>query len=623
MADAPDLALDDVNIPELKAYPADTSVKLHGPPGTGKTTVAAARVAKLIAEYGYSINDVVWITYRKSLAMETLRRLSAWGVVEDRALSDPGSGSTRYIATAHAVANRVVGGAGEPVGYGDKRRFCENRNLQFKKSTPWDQPPGRLLFDVFDYAAKNRLDPTVTADLRTIPATQDLREKYRGSIPRAYRDWNAYKQKENKIDFWEMLAAPLDEGVTPGKPILVVDEYHDAYPLMAELVEAWANTAEIVIVAGDPHQVVNTFDGADPEFYRRMDYPEILLPRTYRVPREHWGPATGLLANAHEPPGVDLDSAGYFEVTLSPTFDHSQADGWTVPSPVDEHSPAWIVDKYGEDTMLLTRTTHQLDGVARALEKAGILFEVPSSSDVTGWGRGYTGMNARTAVYNALQKLTRFEPATFDDPQSGQSRFGSGDGPDPAKTILEPEEAAHLLDRSKAKYLTEPRSKITDTAESWLVAEEPVSAADLSLLVTLEFWGTYTHGSRSTHYLNKSGRLSRHFDQRDFEALTKTLQRYRSPVGASVATKVYTIHASKGNEADTVAVYDGITKRIRKAMDRDPSERRNEWRTWYVALTRAKTNLIVLKDGFAFTERFLPRGRALLADARATAEAKA
>jgi DNA helicase-2/ATP-dependent DNA helicase PcrA len=51
-------------------------------------------------------------------------------------------------------------------------------------------------------------------------------------------------------------------------------------------------------------------------------------------------------------------------------------------------------------------------------------------------------------------------------------------------------------------------------------------------------------------------------------------------------------------------------------MGRDDAERRNEWRTWYVALTRASSNMIVLKDGFGFTKEFLPRGRALMDEAR-------
>lgn len=612
------LALEEIDIQGIEEYPPDTSVKLFGPPGTGKTTNAAARVAKLIEDHGYSIGDVVWITYRKSLALDTLKRLAAWGVIDASELADPGRGSTKFINTAHAVANRVVGGAGEPVGYGDKKAFCEGRNLKYDKSTPWEQPPGQLLFRVFNYAKKNQLDPTDDADLRQIPTVEDLRDKYQGSIPRAYEDWKAYKDANEKIDFWEMLAAPLEAGVTPGKPVLVVDEYHDAYPLMADLAERWADSADVVIVAGDPHQVVNTYDGADPEFYRRMDYPEILLPTTYRVPYQHWGPAASLLSNAHDPPEVERVSRGRFEVRRSPGFTHSKASGWSVPAPTDEMSPAWLVEEHGDDIMMLTRTTHQLDGVARALERAGILFEVPKSSDANGWqAPPNEEMSDRVAIYNALQKITRLEPASFDAPDAGIQRFTSNEGVDASRVVLEAKEAAALLDHANAKHLTERRADVTDAASSWLTAEESVTAVELDEYVNAEFWGTYTHGHRSVHYLNQRGQaVGSYFGERDFDALGNALRENDYPTDASLPTKVYTIHASKGNEAETVAVYDGITSRIRESMTRDEAERKNEWRTWYVALTRASSNLLILKHGFDFTKEFLPRGGALMDSAR-------
>jgi len=103
------LALADVDIAGIDDYPADSSVKLNGPPGTGKTTNAAARVARLIRDHDYSIADVCWVTYRKSLAMDTLRRLARWGVVSDEEMATPADGPTKFIGTAHAVANRTVG----------------------------------------------------------------------------------------------------------------------------------------------------------------------------------------------------------------------------------------------------------------------------------------------------------------------------------------------------------------------------------------------------------------------------------------------------------------------------------------------------------------------------------
>lgn len=609
----------DVEPAGITDHPETESVKLFGPPGSGKSTNATARVAMLLRDHDYTINDVAWVTYRKSLAMDTLHRLADAGVVGESRIANPTDGATRYIDTAHAVANRAVSGAGEPVGWGDKYQFAKSVNIKFKKSEPWEQTAGEQLFRVFTYARKNLLDPTDKGDLREIPAYHELKENWQGSVPNLYNDWLDWKEENDKIMFWEMLAAPILESVTPDRDVLVVDEYHDAYPLLAKLVEFWAESAEIVIVAGDPHQVVNTYDGADPEFYHRLDYPEVELPTAWeRPPYEHWAVARKVLANAHTPPDMEIRNRGNFNVQPSPSFGRT-AEGWTVPDPTDEYSPAWFVREHGKNTMLLTRTTFQLDGVARSLEQAGILFETPTSSDVPGWqAPANEDMSDRVALYNALQKIKRLSPDAFEDSRDGLGGYGvEQSDADPAKIVLAPKEAAILVDHTESGCLDATRSSITDTANSWLTAEEPVTALDLNSYVTPEFWGTYTHAARSTNHLNKTGKATRStLNDRTMNALQNALRENSYPVDGKPETKLYTIHASKGNQAETVAVWDGVTSRIKEATRESEAEHRNEWRTWYVALTRSTENLYVLKNGFDFTSPFLPRGRKLLEWAR-------
>lgn len=598
----------------IDEYDETESVKLFGPPGSGKTTNATARVALLLRDHDYTINDVTWLTYRKSLAMDTLRRLADAGVVTESQLTNPTEGATRYIGTAHAVANRAVSGAGEPIDWRDKLRFCQSVNVKFKKSRPWEQTPGEQLFRVFTYARKNLLDPTDHDDLRKIPVYHDLQEGWTGSVPALYEDWLQYKDENNKIGFWEMLAAPLREQVTPDKSILVVDEYHDAYPLLAKLAEYWAGDAEIVMVPGDPHQVVNNYDGADPAFYHRLPYPEIELPTAWeRPPFEHWYVARSVLANAHTPPEMDIRNRGTFEVVRSPPFQRD-AEEWHVPDPPEKYGPAWFVNEHGKNTMLLARTTFQLDGLARALERAGILFETPSSSDVPGWqAPANDDMSDRVALYNALQKLTHLSPDAFDSGGTGLGEYTDTNAANPEKIRLEAKEAAILVDHAESRYLDVTRAEMTSRAESWLNAEEAITAATLDEYVTTEFWGTYTQSSRSTGYLIKTGKATNsRFGERGIQAVQNALRANKYPVEGGLDTKLYTIHASKGNQAETVAIWDGITSRTSEQIRRSEAERDNEYRTWYVALTRSTKRLYVLKGGFEFTSDFLPRGRELL-----------
>jgi len=69
-----------------------------------------------------------------------------------------------------------------------------------------------------------------------------------------------------------------------------------------------------------------------------------------------------------------------------------------------------------------------------------------------------------------------------------------------------------------------------------------------------------------------------------------------------------TIHGAKGLEADVVIVFDGITKRIMQTMMQDHEEYLNEYRVWFVALTRVKKTCFVVRYApIKYSMPFLPR----------------
>ena len=50
-----------------KEYPSTSSLKIHGPPGSGKTTQLLLRLIGLLAA-GYSLSDIAFVTYHKELS---------------------------------------------------------------------------------------------------------------------------------------------------------------------------------------------------------------------------------------------------------------------------------------------------------------------------------------------------------------------------------------------------------------------------------------------------------------------------------------------------------------------------------------------------------------------------
>jgi len=516
-----DIQLDEATLWHVEREGMDItdSVSFHGPPGTGKTTTAAATVGKLIRDYDYNIGDVAWVTYRRSLAHDTLKRLVDWGVIDEGQMNEPTKGATRYIATAHAVGNRCADIGEQPVEQWQRADFCSKQDMQYWTTEAWEDSAGKLLFRVLDWLANAAATPEDTEKLHSCPHLSDLREHWTGDIVDAYFQWEDYKAQRNVIDFSEMLSRPLEQRATPERKILVIDEYHDVTELMHKLFTMWMGSAEIVIVAGDPHQVVNAYDGASPEYFESLDLPQVLLPKSFRCKNE----------------------------------------------------------------------------------KAGIPYR--SQRELNGWNtdNGETRLN----LYNALQAIQGYSPDALDySGNYGIDRFG-GDQLDPRDQEITNTEAADLLDAVHAKCLDVTRSDAEDQADTLRDSDGKLDLIEVDDWMDKQFWEQYTSGASSVDRLNK-GVFGSSAD-RELNALRRALAHNDGRIDVDdVDTWAITIHASKGMEADHVAVYDGVTGTIMDEMRLNGQTRDNEHRTWYVALSRAKEQLHIMRKGFQWTTSIIP-----------------
>lgn len=597
-----DLALEDIDITGIKEHPATDSVRLHGPPGTGKTTESAARVALLLRDCGYSIDQVGWATYRRMLANDTLRRLAKWGVINWGELEDPTKGATRNIGTIHAIAKRSAGGLQDPVEQYHKVAFCKKHNIRWKSQDPWERTPGKQLFDAFGWLKNNLQDPRNDNAIYHYPNRDDLPKTWRTGVSSIWQSWENYKEYHGVIDFHEMLEAALEQPAIPTRDVLVVDEYHDATALMARVCEMWMDAADTVIVAGDPHQVVNQYDGADPRFFERLPYPKILLGKSHRVGPQIWEPAHRILSRAHKPPDIEpSDTPTSITRYLSPQFSKTEGGGWNTPLRDKPASPTWMIDEFGSDMLFLTRTRRQADTIGVTLEKAGIIYH--SQSQLNGWNSDRA--EERLGLFNGLQKIKGHKPSDFDSADKfvhGLDHFEKGTR-DPERTRLEPNEASALLKYTPARRcLTQSREETKEVCDKIRNDNVPVTLADYDAYVEKEFWTTFTRGADSEEWLLKGPR-----NERARTTLQTALRNNNGPIDPNaIDIGVMTIHASKGSEAANVVIYDGVTKRISQAIEASQEAWKNEARTWYVALTRASERVHVMCDGFHWTSPYLP-----------------
>lgn len=599
--------LSDAEIVGADVAAPDESCRLYGPPGTGKSTQAALRTGTR------ATNEVLWpsqmtvVTYRKALASVVRDRLIDWGVFEPPEEVAPGSAAEenpfRFWNTIHATATRATGfmdmidtdhddSVSGMVDPATEYEFCDEVGIRRKPKRPWEETKWTVFKDLYDYSKRNLLDvgeyrwlsssgfPDLRSNLAAERRLKDFRQEWDADFEAVVSWWEGFKRERDAYDFTEQLEYAA-VGPTPPLKHLVVDEYHDATPLMAAVAERWIDAAEVAIVAGDPDQVVNSYAGASPKFFEELpervdtNLPEIPLRRSWRCPDEHFFAAARVLAEERSPPSLETAGPGMFYRWNSKGFEFDDDKGrWRLP-PIDRRGePVWLWHEFGDEIMYLTRTQRQADAVAAALDRAGVIYE--SQSSVGGdW-------EYRTTVMNALEAVRGLSLAEAKN----------------APRELTEEQVMALLQHSSQAYLTDRADKI----ERRLRGEKSVPLSEWAAVTGSKWWRFYTRGVDSLDELSKRGDLT----DRDFDAMRAAWGRYDAPFAADTDTRVLTIHASKGAEATDVVLYDGITGSVEDGMAESPDLRENEARTWYVALTRASKRVHIVRGGWEWVEPYLP-----------------
>ncbi|OTE99107.1 3'-5' exonuclease [Halorubrum sp. SD683] len=606
---------------------ADESCRLYGPPGAGKSTQSALRTGTLALEEDLYPSDMTVVTYRKALSGVVRNRLIDWGVFEEPDVNPEKADSAnafQYWTTIHAAAARATGFLADVADQEDdlagmadgkaKRAFCTELGIDFMPPRPWLETRWTVFYDLYTYAKNNLLDvgewehidESGLSPLRSDPAADRRLDAFREkwgtatSFEKIVEKWETFKRDHDVHDFFELLEAAVAGG-TPPTRLVVIDEYHDATPLMAAVSERWVEAADTAIVAGDPDQVVNGYAGASPRFFERIgerverDLPVVQLDRSWRCPDEHFEAASRILRRERSPPSLTTAGAGQILRHPAPELRHD-GDEWQLPEPSRDGGPVSLWQQYGTDLMFLSRTRKQADGIAAALDQEGIVYV--SQSDVGGdWER-------RLTLLRALDTVEDVRPGqTTSSARIGDYGDSDSSGKNPGNYALTVDEARALFRHSHGRYLDTDRDDIRELLQEIEYGDGPevVRLDTVSEYVTDKWWLRYGAGSASISELTR-------LDDRDREAMRKAWNRYDDKYTLALAegTRVLTIHASKGAEASDVVVYDGITGRIARDLDERGDARENEARTWYVALTRASQRLHIVRNVFEWTEPYLP-----------------
>ncbi len=521
--------------------------RIDGAPGAGKTHTLLNKIQQERAD-GVRAEDMQFLTFtnaaRKDARLEISRRF------DDLTRHD----ADDMVYTIHGAALGAVSERGlidkddtiiQPGDDPYYRMFAEQHGMNYAGRSVRDVEEGKEIEgngDVF-FALNSWLVSTYrgASDVRRAPIEYPWLSI--DTFRELQAEWEDYKQTaEPEFELWEhhdYLETAIEQHAYPTAEVIFIDEFQDFSPLQYKYYKELRDNGPVkrMYIAGDPHQSIYSFRGADPYYFHNTDHDDAtVLNETRRCRDEIATLARRLLESS------DANDSRAFTATQSGgTARMVRGDAATVQGAIDAATAAET-----DSLMLLARTNTHWRRLARFLRKRGYPYQVLGTR---GWSMWDIEEN-----HNLLQALHQLQAADAVAPKALNTLLD---------TLPESHYAANRVDSlaptADAGFPAETVRGLFDAPPSELVDHLPIK----------ESYRTAIAAALERDGMN---------DRRQI--------------------RVGTIHASKGLEADTVLLFPAYSRTMQDRYAMDQSVRAEEHRVAYVAATRARDRLYVVRDFF-------------------------
>ena len=588
-------------------------------PGTGKTRTLTHKIARII-ENRSDIKQLLAVTFTNKAAMEMKARLET--------LLGNG-GELPFVGTFHSLGYRILSESMPDVALcvvdEETRRMLMKDILAINNLSKSIRPD-----DLMDWivCAKQKLRSS-TDELAGICPPQWLAD-----FARCYDFYEKLLKFQNLVDFEDLIFKTIklleknaDGSLlgTEGFSHIFIDEYQDINAGQYRLVKLLAGNHAKLCIIGDPDQSIYGFRGSDTNCFRWFlrDFPDartVFLRKNYRsiqtildISSQVIRPNPELLETGHRRTVYsDLSGDKTIHIMQLPTEKaEAVAIGKTIEQMVggigffsiDSGAVDGIDSQQAcsfADFAVLVRTRSQINPIFRMLEKAGIPCQMVDRKSVL----DHPSIKKLIALFKLVN-----ETGVFGDLQA-------------AVEMLKPSVSAKTCDRLKF-WSYQKKISLTETLTQ--VRRLPIPQIRLAqqkqlfeFIVCLSDMKKAIEGLSVPQRLNtlmvKAG-LKQTFDtDRDFENSYRQLleigQHYATDPNGFLATialsrdtdtfdhrvekvSLITMHAAKGLEFSVVFIAGCEDGWIPYHAANRPTEREEERRLFYVALTRAKRHLFL------------------------------
>ncbi len=256
------------------------TMKIFGPPGTGKTFKLILTLKKLL-ERGYHPSQIAFLTHTKAAAEEARDRIAqefdGYNLAKD----------FRWFRTIHSACCALLKVSRQEImGTADLKTFSSESGWVVKGGVSMemavDQVEGERTHDII-LNARSMASHTMRPLAEIIALLPD--DPALASADRFLKDYDAYKERIGKIDFTDMLEIVEGKGALPVK-VMLVDECQDLSDRQWKVIHAFAADCDFLYLAGDDDQAIYEFMGSSKNGF--LDHEcdqQHILDHSYRCAR--------------------------------------------------------------------------------------------------------------------------------------------------------------------------------------------------------------------------------------------------------------------------------------------------------------------------------------------------
>lgn len=530
--------------------------------GSGKTRVLIHRVLELINKAGVNPDKIVLLTFTNKAAEEMKRRVVAMGAKRI---------NLGFAGTFHTFGVRILREFGEKIGINNNFTIFDSDDSEkvmklAVEEMGWDLKENKPSM-YLGVIGKMKNDLVSRADLAKTTNNYFLK--------RVIEVWTKYEEKmkkNNALDFDDLLIKTVEAlRINEVRKIIntrfewiLVDEYQDTNKAQFEITKNLAQKSQNITAVGDASQAIYSFRGAD---FRNLlllqtEFPTLTtvsLPKNYRSTQHILDSAYGVIKNNTGHPTIKLESTQREgeRIELIETVDERDEARKIIAETkkkIDKGAEVAILYRTNaqsrsfEDELVRCDTPYRLVGGTRFYGRAEI-------KDLIAYLRVVNNPEEEVSR-KRLEGMGKRRLALFDIWREKQTRDLKKENP--GELLQEIIEATKYLDRFDEREESDVE-RIENINELLAVAGQTENVSV---------------------FLESTALAESEIKQSKSEAKVTLM----------------TVHAAKGLEFDNVflvGLEEGLFPHTRSIQSGNRDEIEEERRLMYVAMTRAKENLII------------------------------